>query len=510
MNGVIGMNALLMRTELNREQRTFAKSVQLSAANLLVIINDILDVSKLEAGKVELEATSFRLEDLVEDAIELMSPRADEKGLEVVCRLDSGTRTALVGDPVRLRQVVLNLLSNALKFTDRGFVSVEIVTRPVDDGAVTLRCEVADTGIGLDAEAKTRLFQKFQQADSSITRRFGGTGLGLSICQQLVTLMHGRIGVADRNGGGSVFWFEVTLPRGVDAPPVSRPPNLAGVKALVADDLDASRRVLRETLEDEGMQVDEAVDGADCLARIAAAQAADAPYDIILLDEIMPDLAGHEVAARIRAGAGRSQPCLVLMAPVALALSPDDADRAALDRTLPKPGRRRVLVEALGELVSGEAALADSAESPPQEATIQAQGHVLLAEDNQVNRLIAVTVLESMGCRVDCAVNGAEAVAAVEARDYDLILMDVHMPEMDGLEATRLIRSMGGDKAAVPILAMTADAASSDKDRCLAAGMDDFISKPIDIQRLAEVAAHWILRGPGRIDTKAEMARAGA
>jgi signal transduction histidine kinase/ligand-binding sensor domain-containing protein/DNA-binding response OmpR family regulator len=493
MNGVMGMNALLLRTELTKEQQAFAKSVQLSAENLLVIINDILDVSKLEAGKLELEAVDFRLDTLVEDSVELVTPRALEKSLEIATYLDPGARAVLRGDHVRLRQVLLNLLSNALKFTEQGYVSVTVASRPAGEAMAALRFEVADTGIGMSEEAKSRLFQKFEQADSSITRRFGGTGLGLSICRQLVTLMGGQIGIADHEGGGSIFWFEITLPHG--APLAVRPARdavLTGVRVLVIDDLAINRDIYRAELESEGMLVDEACGGEEGLAAFDDAQARGEAYDVVLLDQMMPRMAGQEVAARIRANTAWRQPLILLNSSMGMPLSPEERDLARLDAVLTKPVRRQVLMDSLAELLAGPLAADEDAAAAQAPEAVALQARVLLAEDNAINTMLAVTVLEAIGCVVDCVVNGVEAVAAAQAGAYDLILMDVHMPEMDGLEATRRIRALDGASARTPIIAMTANAAAKDQEECFEAGMNDFTSKPIDIDKFAALVARWV------------------
>ena len=284
MNGVIGMTALLLRGELAPEQRTFAQAIKTSADCLMGIINNILDISKLEAGKVELEAIDFSLEKVAEDVVELLTPRAFDQGLEVVCHLDDGARKPLRGDPTRIRQILLNLLSNALKFTERGFVSVEVRSKSIAGGRTALRLEVSDTGIGLGPEAKTKLFQKFQQGDGSVTRRFGGTGLGLSICRQLVELMGGQIGVDDRLGGGSIFWVEIEVAQGLSGPIDRRHSGtLRGARVLVVDDLEINRTIFRRQLEGSGAVVCEAADGATCLRALAQAQAKGLAYDLVLI-----------------------------------------------------------------------------------------------------------------------------------------------------------------------------------------------------------------------------------
>ena len=494
MNGVIGMNALLLRGDLQPDQRKFAEAIRTSADSLMGIINDILDISKLEAGKVELEAVDFSLEKVVEDVVELLAPRALDQGLEIVCHLDDGARAPLLGDPTRVRQILLNLLSNALKFTARGFVSVEVISNRTADGRVALRVEVSDTGIGLTPEAKGRLFQKFQQADGSITRRFGGTGLGLSICRQLVELMGGTIGVEDRRGGGSIFWFEIELAAGVDRKVKNRPSSLEGARILVVDDLEINRIIFRRQLEAHGAIVSEAVSGADCLKALAPGQARAAAFDLVLMDYMMPGMAGDSVAEQIRAAADLHQPRIVLASSVDAPLNADRAAAAGFDAVLTKPIRHQALVDCLTDLMAGDEPEAGAETTPQPSASISA-GRVLLAEDNMINTLLATTLLETVGYSVETVTNGAEAVEAVRRAPFDLVLMDVHMPVMDGLEASRQIRAADGDWASVPIVAMTANAMTSDRDACLMAGMNDFVSKPFDAEAFLTVVARYVEQG---------------
>jgi len=498
MNGVIGMNALLLRTDLSPEQHKFAEAVRTSADCLLNLINDILDISKLEAGKVELEEIDFCLATVVEDVVELLSPKATEKSLEIAAFLDEGARAAFKGDPTRLRQILLNLLTNALKFTEAGFVAVEVTSRSSGPGRTGLRFEVQDSGIGLDAEAKGKLFQKFQQADGSVTRRYGGTGLGLSICRQLVEIMGGTIGVDDRDGGGSVFWFEIALPNS-DARAQARPAgveDLRGLKVLVVDDIEINRSIFLRQLEAEGAETGEAVDGASALAALVSADAVDAPFDVVLLDHMMPGMSGEMVAAKIRANAALAQPRIVLASSIGESWRTERAAKAGFDAVLTKPIRHQMLVDTLNGLRAEQARTFETAwdddpapetSAPPPVDSVETpasahggRGRLLLAEDNEINTLLACTVLEEAGYSVECVVNGEEAVAAVEARAFDLVIMDVQMPRMDGLQATRAIRALPGPRSRTPILAMTANAMRSDREACLAAGMDDFVSKPID------------------------------
>jgi PAS domain S-box-containing protein len=507
MNGIMGMNALLPRTPLTSEQKKYAEAVRVSADCLLGIINDILDISKLEAGKVELETIDFTLGSVVEDVVELLSPRAAEKGLEIASFLDSGARHGFRGDPTRLRQVLLNLLSNAIKFTDTGYVAVEVRSAPAKRGRTGLRLEVHDTGVGVPAEAKPRLFQKFQQADGSITRKFGGTGLGLSICRQLVELMGGTIGVEDRDGGGSVFCIDVVLPNAENMVRERHKAreSLTGQKILVVDDIEINRSIFARQLEAEGAVVAEAADGPHALAAVVTADALGEPFDMVLMDHMMPGMGGDTVAEKIRANGSLQQPRLILASSIGAPSPSDHAHRVGFDAYLTKPVRHQALVDCLCDLVAeapvnGVALPAASAPPEPEPTPgLRAGGRILLAEDNEINALLATTILEEAGFSVEVVVNGAEAVEA-STRGFDLILMDVQMPVMDGLQATREIRARGGPAASTPIVALTANAMRSDQDACLEAGMNDFVSKPLDPDDFLNCVYRFV--GEARIETR--------
>lgn len=474
MNGVIGMNDLLLRTRLTPDQRRFAEAVRLSADALLDLINDILDLSKLEAGKVELEAIDFSPPMLAEDVVELLAPKAVEKNIEIACYVDASAQAPLLGDPMRLRQVLLNLTSNAIKFTETGHVAVEVRATELDHGRRRLRVEVQDTGIGLNAEQKAKLFQNFQQADGSTTRKYGGTGLGLSISRQLMELMGGAIGVIDRPGGGSIFWIEVELPLGGEPELSSASPRgLGGVRVLVVDDLAINRAIFRDQLEQAGAAVVEADSAQTCLAAMLSAEAAGTPFDLLLMDHQMPGVSGEAAIAQIRARTDLTQPKIIMASSMG---EPPAGDRA-YELFLAKPVRRATLLSSLGAVLGGKAAPIVAPDTPLELGGV-VQAVVLLAEDNEVNTLLATEILKLVGLQVECVKNGKAALEAASERRFDLILMDVHMPEMDGLEATRRIRQLPGEAGRVPIIAMTANAMASDREQCIAAGMDDFVSKP--------------------------------
>ena len=501
MNGILGMTELLLMTPLNDEQRDFAETAKQSAQALLTIINDILDFSKIDSGKLDIETLDFDLRVLLNEVSSLLGLRAEEKGIEFVSLLHPQVPSRLHADPGRLRQVLLNLVGNAIKFTDRGEVTVS--TTVVPQGAaspaatVRLRFEVRDSGVGISPEAVASLFTPFTQADSSISRNFGGTGLGLSISKRLVELMGGTIGVQSAVGEGSVFWFE--LPFGLqasqDEAPVAPLGELAGRRVLVVDDNATNLNLLDMLLKSWGCDTVVCGHPQDVLPRLQQAVADGQPMDAAIIDMHMPDLNGEELGKRIKATPGLASLPLMLLTSVAMR---GDAERllaAGFAAYLPKPVRGDLLQRALRSMFAptvGDEPAKLITRHQLNEANVHAR--ILLVEDNATNQKLATALLRRQGHQVDVAANGVEALAALAQHDYRLVLMDCRMPVMDGFAATTAIRNGGSGvrNPRIPIVAMTADAMGGDRERVLEAGMDDYLSKPIDGPRLAETVQRWL------------------
>jgi PAS domain S-box-containing protein len=498
MNGVLGMTGLLLDTQLTAEQREYAETVHSSGSALLAILNDILDLSKIEAGRMELEDIDFSVAAATEEAAELLAERAHGKGIELVCQVDPAALPALRGDPGRFRQVLINLLSNAIKFTSAGEVVVSVAVAADRDRDVLLRVEIRDTGVGISPEARARLFERFSQADSSTTRRFGGTGLGLAICRHLVGLMGGEIGVESAEGTGSTFWFTVRLDKGAVSADAGEPPvALDGVRALIVDDNATNRALLQHLLGRWGLSPESAEDGPAALQRLRAAAATARPYDVVLIDHQMPRMDGLALARMIKADPALAGSKLILLSSWIQAGQNAAARDAGIDVRLPKPVRPSRLLDHLQQLLGRapqvSTAPAVGAQPPPPAGPLR-PGRILVAEDNTVNQRLIQRLLEKLGYRADVVADGREAVTAIASVGYDLVLMDVQMPEMDGLEATQAVRASEAAAGCrrIPIIALTADAMQGDEARCLNAGMDAYLSKPVHQTRLLTVLERWL------------------
>jgi signal transduction histidine kinase/CheY-like chemotaxis protein/HPt (histidine-containing phosphotransfer) domain-containing protein len=492
MNGVIGMTGLLLETELKPEQRDYAETVRSCAEALLMLLNDILDFSKIEADKLELETIDFDLRATVEESVELLAEKAHDRGLELACLVEADAPTAVAGDPGRLRQVLINLIGNAVKFTEQGEVVVRVTTAGRDGTAVVLRFEVSDTGIGIAPEARDRLFQSFSQVDASTTRRYGGTGLGLAICKRLVELMGGTIGVESHPGQGSTFWFTVRLEqRPEDAIAKPRPiPELQGMPVLCVDDNTTNRIIIRQQLAAWGLRVDEAPDGPRGLAVLRAASAGGFPYRLVILDLQMPGMDGLQLARSIRNDPGLGSPVLIMLTSWTQRGQIEEAREAGVARVLTKPVRQAHLFNTIvaAQGLSGLVAAPVADTVPPVEIDEpRSVGRILVAEDNPVNQKLALLQLKKLGFQADAVANGLEAVQAVTSVPYDAVLMDCQMPEMDGFEATAAIRTHEGGTKHTPIIAMTANAMQGDRERCLAVGMDEYVAKPVKAEDLRNV-----------------------
>jgi PAS domain S-box-containing protein len=510
MNGVIGMTGLLLDTELSDEQRRYAETVRASGESLLTIINDILDFSKIEAGKLTLEALDFDLRGLLDDVASVAALRAFEKGLEFICSADPEVPPHLRGDPGRLRQVLLNLAGNAVKFTSRGEVAVRASLVSATDSAVVVRFAVRDTGIGIPADQQTLLFQKFSQVDTSTTRRYGGTGLGLAISKQLAHLMGGEIGVTSETGRGSEFWFTASFARPEGPVPPPRPlASLQGNRMLVVDDNATNREVLTTRLRAWGVRAEEAPDGPTALRVLRGAVVAHDPFQAAVLDMQMPDMDGMMLARAIKGDAELKAIYLVLLTSMGQRGHDGVTEKAGFSACLTKPVRQSDLFDCLSEVLAGKNAWQSvrfNARRTIREAHPGA-ARILLAEDNMTNQQVAQGILKKFGLRADAVANGSEAIHALETLPYDLVLMDVQMPVMDGLEATRHIRGPHSTirNRQVPIIAMTAHALQGDRERCLEAGMNDYITKPVSPKALARVLEQWL---PGGNEDGASIPRA--
>ncbi|MGH2722175.1 MAG: response regulator [Actinomycetota bacterium] len=499
LNAVIGMTGLLLDTHLTSDQRELAGTARTSGEALLEIVNDILDFSKIEAGKVRLELLDFHLGTVVAEVVDMLAPRAHERGLELLAFIDPALPPLMTGDPARLRQVLVNLATNAVKFTEAGEVVVRAVPGEGGRGTggsgageeVVVRFEVTDTGIGIAAEDQPLLFDSFYQVDTSAARRHGGTGLGLAISKRLVESMGGRIAIDSAPGAGSTFSFSVGFRVAAGGAATPRE-DLRSISVLVVDDNATNRTILERQMAPWGVRAEAVASGREALDRLQAAAGRGEPFDAAILDGQMPEMDGFDLAARIRADPALQGTRLVLLTSAG---RPGDAERAlglGISAYLHKPARQSQLYDCLTTLLAGAEPPALVTRHSLREEKAHTRSLVLVAEDNPVNQRVAVRMLEKLGHRADVAANGREALDALSRIPYAAVFMDYQMPEMDGIEATIELRRREGDGPRTPVIAMTAAAMPGDRERCLDAGMDDYISKPIRPAELAAALERWV------------------
>ena len=501
MNGVIGMTGLLLDTELTKEQRGYAEIVSKSGENLLNLINEILDFSKIEAGKLDMEMLDFDLRITLEDTAEMLDVRAHEAGLELICRIDPEVPSYLKGDPGRLRQIITNLVGNAIKFTHEGEVVISASSKSERDGFVEILFEIRDTGIGIPESRRAAIFEPFTQVDGSTTRKYGGTGLGLAICKQLTELMGGEIGIVSEEGKGSTFWFTARFEQQSLVEKQNqmsqRHADITDTRILVVDDNETNRKLLAVLLKGWGCRYETVADGEAALILLHEAAEQNDPFRVALLDQLMPGMDGSELGRKIKADPLLESTLMIMVTSLAQRGDSASLEQIGFTGYLPKPVRQAQLYDCIA-LVLGR-----SADDTPN-ATIVTRHtvaesaksgiRILLAEDNIINQKVAQSILGKLGCKADVAANGLEAVRALELIDYDLVLMDCQMPEMDGFEATSLIRNPDSKvlNHKVPIIAMTANAMKWDREHCIEAGMDDYLTKPVKKNELNEILEKWV------------------
>jgi len=497
MNGVIGMTDLLMETKLTEEQREYAEVIHKSGDALLGVINDILDFSKIESGKMTCEAVDFDLRATAEAATSVNALRAQQKGLEIMCFVHQDVPLALKGDEGKVRQILVNLMGNSIKFTEKGEIEVRAILEEEAGDRVVIRFSVKDSGIGISEDQQQRIFQSFVQADGSITRKFGGTGLGLSISKRLVELMGGTIGLESREGQGSTFWFTLPFAKG-QARPIVEHDGMSGLRVLVVDDCATNRTIIRLMLEAWGIKV-ESLDSGRRALQVLRDAGAEERFDIAILDMQMPEMDGLELAQHIKADPEIAMTRLIMLSSMGHTRSTPHVERG-IEAVLTKPVRQSNLYDTLAQLLSTGRAPTETAAAQidtngsdmPGQQNEAFNVRVLVAEDNQVNQEIASRMLEKLGCKVDIANDGAEAIRLVQEKDYDAVFMDCFMPVVDGYNATKAIRSREAPGMHVTIVAMTANALEGDRERCLAAGMDEYITKPVKLETLKATLRKWV------------------
>ncbi len=507
LNGIVGFSNLLAETDLFPEQTGYVEALNKSAESLLTIINDVLDFSKIEAGKLAFEPIPFDLRVALNEVVYLLTVKADEKGLQLIVQYTPDTPHRFIADPGRIRQVLTNLIGNAIKFTEKGYVLTHVMCEEKNDREAQLRVTIEDTGIGISKDKLDLIFGKFTQSDASTTRRYGGTGLGLAISKQIVELMAGSIGVTSSPGQGSTFWFTLRLPLDHQQPPRSLPrSDLAGVRILIVGDHQVSRHALQDQTSGWGMRSSIARTGKEAIETLREALVSRDPFRIAIVDDKMSDLDGETFARAIKGVPGLQDTLLVMLTSVGERGDAKRMEEAGFSVYLIKPLLPSQLMDALSTLwgiwakggpmkLITRHTLAESQPpriAQPSEKDRPFSARILVVEDNIVNQKLAGKMLEKLGCDTDVAENGKKAIEMIEKSDYDLILMDCQMPEMDGYETTAEIRNREDGSRHIPIIAMTAHAMKGDRERCLDAGMDDYIAKPIRKGALLETLKKWV------------------
>lgn len=502
MSCVVGMAELLLDTPLTSEQHECVEAISTSADGLLTVINDILDFSKIEAGKLDFQCVNFDLRRTVEQTVELLAVRARARFDELSLLIENDVPSALSGDPGRLRQVLNNLIGNAIKFTERGEIFVHVTVERETERDTVLHFSVRDTGIGIAPKLQSHLFEPFVQADGSTSRRYGGTGLGLAITKRLVGMMGGEVGVESNLGAGSTFWFTVQLEKqsAISSKAVTPRLDLRGLRALLVSDSQNSRLILTHQVGAWGVVTREVVSAEAAVTELRCAARAGEPFDLALIDFVHPAADGVELARVIKSDASISGVRLVLLSSLGQRGNGDEALKAGLSAYLTKPVRHVHLYDCLAT-VMGKSGCADAPGTSPtcpalEEADSLSDVRILLVEDKEVIRNVTVRLLEKLGCRADTAANGVEALKALEKQVYDIVLMDCQMPEMDGYEATAEIRRREGADRHTPVIAMTAHALEGEREKCIAAGMDDYLAKPVKGADLKAMLLGWVRRSP--------------